>query len=199
MHKILLGVLFVSTFGFAATTNWEIDGSHTTAKFKVRHLGISNVYGQVTGAKGTIKADDKDATKLTLEVTLDANTINTNEAKRDAHLKNEDFFDTAKHPNITFKSKKVAKGKGGKLTITGDLTMHGVTKEVALNDVELTNPIKDPWGNSRRGLSATATLDRKEFGIKWNKALDNGGLAVGDTVDINVEAELLQAKDGSKS
>lgn len=178
---------------------WEIDGSHTTAKFKIRHLGISNVYGQVTGAKGTITADDKDATKLSMDVSLDVSTINTNDAKRDAHLKSEDFFNATKYPTITFKSKKVTKGKEGKLIVTGDLSMHGVTKEVTLTEVDLTKPIKDPWGNTRRGLSGVTKIDRKDFGIKWNKALDNGGLAVGDTVEVNVEAELLAAKDGDKS
>lgn len=198
MYKTLFSVLVLSSLSFA-TQSWDIDGSHTTAKFKVRHLGISNVYGQITGAKGTLKSDDKDATKLAMDVTLDVATINTNDAKRDGHLKSEDFFDATKFPTITFKSKKVSKGKGGKLTITGDLTMHGVTKEVSINDADLTKPIKDPWGNTRRGLSGMTTIDRKDFGIKWNKALDNGGLAVSDSVEINIEAELIAAKEAGKS
>lgn len=191
--KLFIALLAISSLSFGAT--WDIDSSHSTAKFKVRHLGISNVYGQITGFKGTVTADDKDTSKLSTEVSLDLNTINTNDAKRDAHLKNEDFFNTAKFPTIDFKSKKVAK-KGKGYNVTGDLTLHGVTKEVTIENMELTAPIKDPWGNTRRGLSAFLKINRKDFGITWNKVLDGGGLAVGDTVEVNIEAELLAPKTG---
>lgn len=190
----LLTVLFFSTaLSFAATTQWDVEGSHSVAKFKVRHMGISNVYGQITGMKGSFTADEKDVTKLAIQTSLDANTINTNNEKRDGHLKSGDFFNTEKFPTIDFKSKKISK-KGDKLEIVGDLSMHGVTKEVKLENAELTNPIKDPSGNQRRGFSALLNINRKDFGITWNKVIDNGGLAVSDTVEINVEAEMLAKK-----
>ena len=187
-------LLALSSFAFGGT--WEIDSAHSAAKFKVRHLGISNVFGQITGFKGALTTDDKDTAKFSTEVTLDINTINTNDAKRDAHLKGDDFFNSAKFPTIGFKSKKVAK-TGNAFSVTGELTMHGVTKEVTLENFELTAPIKDPWGNTRRGLSAVLKVNRKEFGIIWNKTLDGGGLAVGDTVEVNIEAELLAPKTGT--
>lgn len=196
-EKMKVAFLFLVAASFALGNAWEIDASHSVAKFKVRHLGISNVYGQITGFKGSVTADEKDATKFSTEVSLDVKTINTNDAKRDAHLKNPDFFDAEKYPTINFKSKKATK-KGAGLNVTGDLTMHGVTKEVTLENVEITNPIKDPWGNTRRGFSGLLKVNRKDFGITWNKVLDGGGLAVGDTVEVNIEAELLAPKTATK-
>lgn len=184
---------------FAATETWEVDATHATGRFKIKHLMISNVSGEVTGMKGTFTTDDKDVTKTTAEVTLDATTINTNNAKRDEHLKSEDFFNTAKFPTITFKSKKVAKGKGGKFKMTGDFTMHGVTKEVTLEDAELTSAMKDPWGNTRRAFTAKTKINRKDFGLTWNKVLETGGVAVGETADVELEVEMtLPAKPEEK-
>ena len=160
---------------------------------------VSNVSGTLGGFKGTCTTDDKDEARLVgCDMTIDANTINTNNEKRDAHLKNPDFFDTAKHPTITFKSKKAIK-KGSHWELTGDLTMHGVTKEVTFKNVELTKSLKDLGGVIRRGLSATATINRKDFGITWNKAMDSGGVALGETVDVNVEAEMTLPKKEEKS
>jgi polyisoprenoid-binding protein YceI len=178
---------------------WEIDDSHTSAKFKVRHLMVSNVYGQVTGAKGNLDIDDKDLTKTTGTVTLDVNTINTSNEKRDAHLKNEDFFEATKHPTISFKITKVSKAKGGKFKMDGDLTLKGVTKPVSLKDVEITSSVKDPWGGMRRGLSGTTSIDRKDFGITWNKSLDGGGVVVGDAVEIEIAAELKEKAQAAKN
>lgn len=195
--KILLTLLTLSTAIFAQT--WDLDAGHGEARFKIRHMMVSNVTGTIGGFKGTCSTDDKDEAKLTgCDLTIDANTINTNNEKRDAHLKNEDFFDTAKHPTIAFKSKKAVK-KGSNWELTGDLTMHGVTKEVTFKNVELTKSLKDLGGATRRGLSANITINRKDFGITWNKAMDSGGVALGETVDVTVEAEMTLPKKDGKS
>lgn len=180
----------------ASASTWNIDASHSEVGFSVKHLMISNVKGRFAKFSGTINADDKDVTKSTVEVEIDANSIDTRDEKRDEHLKSPDFFDTAKNPKITFKSKKVTKaGKG--LKVEGDLTMRGVTKPVTLEVEQLTDVVKDPWGNEKRGVVAKAKVNRKDFGINWNKALDGGGVVVGDTVDIIIEAELAKAKDAA--
>lgn len=180
-------------------STWEIDDSHTAAKFKIRHLMVSNVYGQITGAKGTIEINDKDATKTTGNISLDVATINTNNEKRDAHLKNEDFFEVSKYPTITYQIKKVSKAKGGKYTMEGDLTLRGVTKPVTLKDVELSPSVKDPWGGVRRGLSGTTSINRKDFGLTWNKSLDGGGVVLGETVEVEVAAELKEKTEPVKN
>ena len=190
--SLALAGAFVLSSSLLATESWEVDASHSTARFKIKHMMLSNVSGEITGMKGTFTADGKDVTKLVTEVSLDMNTINTNNGKRDEHLKSADFFDTAKHPTITFKSKKVTKGKGKTFKITGDLTMHGVTKEVTLDDATLTDALKDPWGNMRRAFTAKTKINRKDYGLTWNKALETGGVVVGETADIELEVELTQ-------
>ncbi|NBV50382.1 polyisoprenoid-binding protein [bacterium] len=178
---------------------WEIDDAHTAAKFKIRHLMVSNVYGQITGAKGALDMDDKDLTKTQGTVTLEVNTVNTANEKRDAHLKNEDFFDVSKHPTITFQIKKVVKASGGKWRMDGDLTMKGITKPITLKEVELTPTIKDPWGATKRGLTGVTSLNRKDFGLTWNKQLDGGGMVIGDKVDIEVAMELKEKTEAAKN
>lgn len=196
LKKLLIGTLFLGSIVAAAPQTaradaYEIDAGHSALGFSVRHLMVSNARGTFTGVTGTVDINDKDLTKSTIDVSIDAGTINTNEPKRDEHLKSPDFFDVAKFPKITFKSKKVAKA-GKLLKVTGDLTIHGVTKEVVL-DVEGPTPlVKDPWGNSKRGASATAKINRKDFGLGWNKALETGGVVVGEEVKINLEVELLK-------
>jgi polyisoprenoid-binding protein YceI len=197
MQKFI-AVLVICVAGAAQATKWTIDDAHSTARFKVKHLMVSNVSGEITGAKGHLDLDDKTNALKEVDVTLDATTINTQNAKRDGHLKNEDFFDTANHPNITFKSKKITKAGKGTYTIVGDLTMRGVTKEVTLKDGVVTDSIKDPWGNTRRGFSAATKLNRQDWGLKWNKVLEGGGLTVGDEVDVNVEAEITSPKTEKK-
>ena len=172
-------------------TPWAVDPAHSAALFKVRHMMVSNVPGKITGIKGVFELDAKDFTKSSVAATLDANTISTDNAKRDAHLRSEDFFDTAKNPQITFKSKKIEKD-GSNYKVTGDLTLRGVTKEVVLSGVTLTDPIKDLSGNLRRGFSGNTSIQRKEFGVSWNKSLDNGGFVVGDKVDIEINVELTE-------
>jgi polyisoprenoid-binding protein YceI len=156
---------------------------------------ISTVRGEFHGVTGTVNWDDKDISKSTIDVTIDATTVDTREPKRDAHLKSPDFFDVAKYPTMTFKSKKIEQVSPGKLKVTGDLTIHGVTKEVVLDVDGPTAPIKDPWGNTRVALNATATVNRQDFGVKWNANMDGGGVVVSDNVNITIDAELVkQAK-----
>lgn len=191
----ILGVL-ISSLSYSA--QWDVDTAHASARFKIRHMTVSNVSGEITGMKGTFSTDDKEPAKMSLEGTLDMNTINTNNADRDKHLKAADFFDTKKFPKATFKTKSISKEEGDKVVLTGDLTLHGVTKEVTLNG-ELTSPLKDPFGKVRRGLSGATKINRKDFGISWNKVLDNGGLALGDVVDVEIEMELIQGAPEKKS
>lgn len=173
----------------ALATTWKIDGSHSAANFKVKHMMVANVRGTMTGIEGTVDIDDKDITKSKVSASLDASTINTNEPKRDQHLKSPDFFHVEKHPKITFVSKSV-KGKAGDLKVVGALTMNGVTKDVELSVEGPTAPVKGMGGDQRRGLSATTKVNRKDFNIVWNKSLDGGGVVVGDEVEIALDLEL---------
>ena len=175
----------------AAASEWDIDSSHSTAQFSVRHLMISNVRGEFSGVKGAINLDDKDIAKSTVEATVDATTINTRDEKRDGHLKSPDFFDVAKFPTLSFKSSKVEKAGKDKYKVHGDLTIHGVTKAVVLM-VEGSAEQKDPWGNTKRGFEATTKVNRKDFGLTWNKALETGGVVVGDAVAITLDLEVAK-------
>ena len=172
----------------AAASTWELDPNHTESSFVVKHLMVSNVRGQFGKTTGTIVQDDKDITKSKAEITIDATTVDTRVPKRDAHLKSADFFDVEKFPTITFKSTKITKGEGNTLKAEGDLTIHGVTKPVVLN-VEYT-PETPAAGMTIRGLTATTKINRKDFGLVWNKSIEAGGVMVGDDVAITVEAEL---------
>ena len=175
----------------AAASTWEIDPNHTESSFVVKHLMVSNVRGQFGKTTGTVTQDDKDVTKSKVEITIDAKTIDTRVDKRDAHLKSPDFFDTAKFPTITFKSTKIEKAGKGKYKVTGDLTMHGVTKPVTLAVDGPTAPLKNPFGSTSSGASATGKINRKDWGLTWNKPLEAaGGVLVGDEVTINVDLEL---------
>ncbi len=176
----------------SAGTNWKIDPQHTFAQFAVKHLMISTVRGEFHGVNGTVNWDDKDITKSSVEVTIDATTVDTREPQRNDHLKSPDFFDVAKYPTMTFKSKKVEQVSAGKLKVTGDLTIHGVTKEVELSVGGPAAAIKDPWGNQRSAINATTKVNRQDFGIKWNKNLDGGGVVVSDEVSITIDLEMVQ-------
>ncbi|HVO56423.1 MAG TPA: YceI family protein [Dongiaceae bacterium] len=187
---VLAGVLVMPTP--AAVTTWQIDPQHTAAQFAVKHLMISTVRGQFKGVTGTVNWDDQDPAKSTVDVTIDATTVDTSEPKRDAHLKSPDFFDVAKYPTITFKSKKVEQVSAGKLKITGDLTIHGVTKEAVLDVEGPTAPVKDPWGNTRVAANATTKVNRQDYGVKWNANMDGGGVVVGDEVTITIDLEMTK-------
>ena len=177
----------------AANTTWKIDPAHSAAHFSVRHLGISNVRGDFTKISGAVQLDDQDITKSTVEVTIDAASVDTRVADRDKDLRSERFFDVANYPTLTFKSKKVEQVAEGKLKVTGDLTIRGVTKEVVLEVEGPTAPIKDPWGNQRTGVTGSTKINRQDFGVKWNAKLDNGGVVVGDEVTITFDVELVKA------
>lgn len=190
---IALFTLLVLTLPFSAfASTWSIDPDHSTAQFKVRHLMISNVKGVFEKTSGTLNLDDKDITKSKVEVSIDIASINTNIKKRDDHLRSPDFFDAAKFPTMTFVSTRVEKAGKDKLKVTGNLTIKGVSKVVVLSVDGPTGEVKDPWGNGRRGASATTTINRKDFGVSWNKTMDNGGMVVGEDVAIQLEVEFVK-------
>lgn len=169
---------------------WQIDSKHSAAHFSVRHLLVSNVRGSFSNVSGTVVIDEKDITKSSVEATIDTTTINTREPDRDKHLKSADFLDVANHPTITFKSKKVEKAGKGRLRVIGDLTIRGVTRQVVLEVEGPTAAIKDPWGTLKRGATATVKINRFDYGVTWNKKLDNGGVVVGEEIAIIIELEL---------
>ncbi len=175
---------------------WTIDPMHSDAHFSVKHMMISNVDGDLGHISGSVNYDGKDLKKANVDANIDATTINTREPKRDAHLKSPEFLDTAKYPNIDFKSKKIEPLADNKFKLFGDLTIHGVTKEVVL-DGEKTEAIKDMQGNTRMGANAATVLNRKDFGLTWNGTLDNGGAVIGDDVNIKLNLELVKAKSAS--
>ena len=184
----------MSTTSTPASTvsTWKLDPVHSVVEFKVKHMMISNVKGQFTGVNGVLTLDESDPAKSHVEATIDAATINTRDAQRDTHLKSADFLDVEKYPTLTLTSKSVKRTGADEGTITGDLTIHGVTREVTLQVEGPTPPNKDPWGNTRVGLSATTKISRKEFGLTWNAALETGGLLVGDEVTITLDVQFVK-------
>ena len=185
-------VLCLMAPGLLHAAPWEFDPAHTGVHFKVRHLMISSVRGEFEKVSGKIVYDEADVTKSSADITIDTGSINTRVAKRDEHLRSPDFLDVAKHPAITFKSKRVDKGGNGTLKMTGDLTIRGVTKEVVLTVDGPTPAIKDMQGNTRVGGQATTKISRKDFGLAWNKALEIGGVVVGDEVEITIDMEIYR-------
>lgn len=176
----------------APAGTWELDSAHTGVQFKVRHLMVSYVRGDFEKVSGKIVYDEQDVSKSSADITIDVASINTRVAKRDKHLRSPDFLDVAKHPSITFKSKKVEKTGNGKLKMTGDLTIRGATREVVLEVEGPTPPIKDLQGKTRVGGIASTRINRKDFGLTWNKALETGGVVVGDEVEITIDIEILK-------
>jgi len=199
MRRTAQRIGFVSTLAFLmslpalAQTTWNIDPAHSTAQFTVRHLGISNVTGQFTKVGGTVVLNDADIAKSQVSASIDVNSIDTRVEMRDKDLKSPNFFDVEKYPTIEFKSKRMT-GSGGKLQVIGDLTIHGTTREVTLDVDGPTPEITDPWGNSRRGISAGTTINRKDFNLTYNNLLKTGEAMVGDTVKIQIDAELVKKK-----
>lgn len=184
--------LFFTFPPLSQAATWQIDPDHSSFQFKVRHLMVSNVKGDFTRVKGAVTMDDKDVSNLNVQLVIDAASVNTGHAKRDEHLRAVDFFDVAKYPTITFVSKKVIKAGPDRLQVIGDLTLHGVTKEITVEVEGPTSEIKDPWGNFRRGATATTKINRKDFGLTWNRVLETGGVVVGEDVDIFIEIELIK-------
>jgi polyisoprenoid-binding protein YceI len=175
-----------------AKLTYQIDPAHSSAQFSIRHMMISNVRGEFPKLSGTIVYDPEHPEQSSVDVTIDVSSISTREAQRDTHLKSADFFDAEKFPTITFKNKEVVAHKNGDVKLKGDLTIRAVTREVVL-DVEGPTPeSKDPWGNQRIGASATTKINRKDFGLTWNSALETGGLLVGDEVKITLDIEAIR-------
>ena len=183
-------LLALSSAAFAAT--WEFDPARTGVQFKVRHLMVSHVRGDFEKVSGKIVYDEKDISRSSANITIDAASINTRVAKRDEHLKSPDFLDAAKYPSLVFKSKKVEQAGDGKLKMTGDLTIRGVTKEVVLDIEGPTSPIRDIEGKTRVGGVASTKINRKDFGLTWNKAIETGGVVVGDEVEITIDIEIIR-------
>lgn len=190
MTALLLGFMAA---GAAWSEEYTIDSAHSSAQFSVRHLMVSNVRGEFSKMSGRVDYDPKNVGATRIEATIEAGSINTRDAKRDAHLKSPDFFDADKHPTLTFRSKRVEQ-RGGRLAVTGELTLHGVTREVVLEVEGPTPPVKDPWGNERIGATATTTINRRDFGLTWNRALETGGVVVGEAVSITIDVELVKVK-----
>ena len=190
LPPLALAALAVSSVAGAST--WDIDPAHSAAQFNVRHLMVRNVKGEFGKMSGSVNLDEKEISHSTAQATIDTRTINTREPNRDKDLKSPNFFDVEKYPTITFKSTSFKKVGPEKYKVAGDLTIHGVTKPVVL-DVEAPEAMsKDPKGNERRGATATTTINRKDFGLTWNKPLEAGGVMVGDQVTINIDLELVK-------
>ena len=194
VSRILITVGLAGLLSFpacAGTTTWQIDPKHSSAQFAVTHLMISSVRGEFHQLKGTVVVDDADISKSSVNVTIDATTVDTREPDRDKHLMSSDFFDVAKYPTMAFKSTKVESAGPGRLKIAGDLTIRGVTKQAVLEVTAPKPPIKDPWGLQRTAVSGSTKINRQDFGVAWNKTLDAGGVVVGDEVDINLDVEMV--------
>jgi len=175
-----------------ATTTWNIDPAHAVAEFKVKHMMISNVKGHFAKVSGTLTLDESALAKSHVEASIEAASIETRDPQRDAHLKSADFFDVEKFPTLSFKSTRVT-ARDGELAVEGDLTIHGVTRKVVFSVEGPTPAVKDPWGNTRVAISATTKINRKDFGLVWNAALETGGILVGDEVTITLEIEFVKA------
>lgn len=194
--SIALISLGLSAPAAALASTWEIDPSHSSVQFSVRHMMVSNVRGDFGKVTGTVELDEADVTKSAVRASIDVASVNTRDAKRDEHLRAPDFFDVAKHPSIEFQSRKIEKAAGGKLRIHGVLTIKGISRGVVLEAAAPSPQVKDPWGNTRTGLTATTRVNRKDYGIEWNKVLDGGGVAVGNEVAVQLDVELVKKAAG---
>ncbi len=178
-----------------AAERWEIDSGHSGIHFSVRHMVLAKVRGKFTRWSGAVVAEDADESRVSLEVVIDASSIDTGVADRDAHLKSADFLDVAHYPEITFKAERAERLDPERLRVSGLLTIHGVARPVVL-DVDYAGRMKDPWGHERAGFTAKASIDRKDFGLTWNQLLEAGGVMVGDRVDIEIEVEAVKQTEG---
>jgi polyisoprenoid-binding protein YceI len=185
--------LFASLSALAQTSNWNIDPAHSTAQFTVRHLGISNVSGNFTKVSGSAVLNEKDIPQSQVSATIDVSSVDTRVEARDKDLKSPNFFDVERYPTMEFKSKRISNA-GGKLQVIGDLTIHGTTREVTLDVDGPTPELNDPWGNVRRGFSATTAINRKDFGLVYNNLLKTGEAVVGDNVKIQIDVEMVKKK-----
>ncbi len=191
---VALPALMVSSLSHA--TPWQIDPAHSSAQFAVRHMMVSTVRGEFGKVTGTVNLDDKDVAKSTIEATIDVTSIDTRQPKRDEHLKSPDFFDAAKYPTMTFKSTSIKKAGNDKYKVAGNLTIRGVTKPVTLDVYGPGREVKDMMGMMRKGAHATTTINRKDFGLNWNAALEAGGVAVSDEVKVELDVEMTKSTGG---
>ncbi len=190
--RIFLVILLVMIPHFALATTWKIDPAHTNVEFKVRHLMISWVKGVFTDVNGTVVINEADLAGPTVKIQIATTSLNTNNKKRDDHLRSPDFFDTATYPVMIFVSRKVIVANGQPVNIVGDLTIRNITKEVSLEVEDLSQTVTDPWGNTRRGATASTKINRKDYGLTWNKVLEAGGVVVGDEIRISLEVEFIK-------
>jgi polyisoprenoid-binding protein YceI len=198
MQRLKSAILFSAALSLALsaaaqTSTWNIDPAHSTAQFTVRHMAISNVSGSFTKVTGSVVLNEKDITQSQVNAVIDAASIDTRVPDRDKDLRSANFLDAEKYPTLEFKSKRIV-NSSGKLQLIGDLTLHGTTREVTLDGDGPTPELTDPWGNARRGFSATTTINRKDFGVVWNNTLKTGEAVVGDNVKIRIDVELVKKK-----
>lgn len=191
--SLLIVALIASEVIFAQTTKWSFDPAHSSIQFSISHLVISEVTGNFKSYEGTVLSDKADFSDAKINFTIKVNSIDTDNEKRDQHLAGADFFDTEKYPEITFKGKSLKKVSGNKYKLTGSLTMHGVTKTIEL-DVKYGGTVKDPWGNTKAGFKITGTINRYDFGLKYNSTLEAGGLMLGEEVELVCNIELAKQK-----
>ena len=190
---VLAAVSLLAASAVAQTSTWNIDPNHSTAQFTVRHLAISNVSGNFTKVTGTVQFNEKDITQSQVNAVIDAASVDTRVPDRDKDLRSANFLDVEKYPTLEFKSKRFV-NNGGKLQMIGDLTLHGTTREITLDVDGPTPELNDPWGNVRRGFSATTTINRKDYGVVWNNTLKTGEAVVGDNVKIEIDVEIVKKK-----
>ena len=176
-----------------STTTWNIDPSHSAAEFKVKHMMIANVKGHFSKVSGALILDESDLGKSHIEASIDAASLETRDAQRDTHLRSADFLDVEEFPTLSFKSGRISIVRDGELAVEGDLTIHGVTRKAVFAVEGPTPPVKDPWGNTRVAVSGTTKINRKDFGLTWNAALETGGILVGDEVTISLDVEFVKA------
>jgi polyisoprenoid-binding protein YceI len=188
---VLVGSVFVQA------ETWNIDPVHSSVGFSVRHMVLAKVRGNFSDFSGTVTFDGKDISTGSVELTVQTASVDTDNEDRDKHLKSDDFFNVEKFPTMIFKSKNVAAGENGKFTLTGDLTIRETTKEVTF-DCEFFGVVNDPWGNTRAGFSASTTINRQEFGLKFNALLETGGLVVANDIDITLDLEMTKVKAETK-
>jgi polyisoprenoid-binding protein YceI len=176
-----------------SSTTWNIDPTHSVAEFKVKHMMISNVKGQFANISGVLIFDESNPANSRVDARIEAASISTGDAQRDTHLKSEDFFHVEEFPSLSFKSTKIDVVRDGELAVEGDLTIRDSTRQIIFNVEGPTMPAKDPWGNTRVGLSATTKINRKDFGLTWNAALETGGILVGEEIAITLEVQFVRA------
>ena len=191
-NLMLVALAVIAVSASAQTDQWQIDKVHSTVGFSVRHMVVAKTTGEFNEFDGSLGFDGQNLAAGTVEVNVQMASVDTDDAKRDEHLRGADFFDVANFPTMIFKSKKVIPGKDGAFQLVGDLTIRGTTKEVTF-DCEFHGVINDPWGNTRAGFSAGTKINRQDFKVSWSKALDTGGVVVGDEVTVQLELEWVKA------